>query len=433
MGNVQFAKRAHETSGRSEPPVANVTTDQEKIVKIGPPPADLRQQCEGWTKIATFHQVSSHNDFERQAESFHWLWIETKFRTEPNCCVVCWTLCKCMVEIGCQSTRTYGEVSLSVFDDVYVDARQYPERFRFIVPSGVTSPWKHLFPGPPDRAPLTKIQWVVTRCDTLHGCYDAQSSKTTLPTRVLDVSGGPASIHLRESRGLRERYITLSHCWGSKLPLQTNTGNIEEYRQNIPWDMIHVVYKKAIKVCWELKVAYIWIDSLCIIQDSKDDWVEESQKMCDTYANAYLTVAATSSPDCSVSMMNGLAQRPPEPTVRLIVTGAEGTREHSLSCYLTKPGHWDTDRYGNIRGDSQNWPLKSRAWAFQESMLSPRLVHLTPTDIVWQCRRAAICNCEGATDLGDIAAESHREMEMDLERPCGEQQIAELWRRVVEG
>ncbi|KAK0627709.1 heterokaryon incompatibility protein-domain-containing protein, partial [Immersiella caudata] len=157
------------------------------------------------------------------------------------------------------------------------------------------------------------------------------------------------------------RYICLSHCWGSKQPLQTTASNIKDYQRNIPWDVVPVVYREAIEICWKLGVEYIWIDSLCIIQDSKEDWVQESQKMCDIYANSY----------------------------------------QEFIFMRRKTSHWDTDN--ELNQLATEWPLKTRAWAFQEHMLSPRLVQFTHTDIIWQCLRGTTCDCSGANSLGETA------------------------------
>ncbi|TGO86834.1 hypothetical protein BPOR_0273g00130 [Botrytis porri] len=37
---------------------------------------------------------------------------------------------------------------------------------------------------------------------------------------------------------------------------------------------------------------YLWIDSLCDIQDSDEDWIEASPKMCFVYNNAKFNIAA---------------------------------------------------------------------------------------------------------------------------------------------
>jgi hypothetical protein len=70
------------------------------------------------------------------------------------------------------------------------------------------------------------------------------------------------------------------------------------------------LYLDAITIIRKLGMQYLWIDSLCIIQDCKDDWSKEAAKMGDIYWLSYLTVYALSSPDYSHGMLvrrHGLA------------------------------------------------------------------------------------------------------------------------------
>lgn len=187
---------------------------------------------------------------------------------------------------------------------------------------------------------------LTSRCDAQHRCYDSNMGpgKTKLPTRVLDISRGATDIRLRETAGLDDRYICLSHCWGSKLPLSTTVDNLNKHRQNISWDAFPVVYKETIMISRKLGVKYVWIDSLCIIQDSKSDWARESKNMCDVYANTYLTVSATSSPNCSFSMMKPILYplRVQFRVTRLKVDGSGRRQSHSLVCIEpTRCVHWD--------------------------------------------------------------------------------------------
>lgn len=122
---------------------------------------------------------------------------------------------------------------------------------------------------------------MVNRCDHRHSCLDGNKELRAmdLPTRVLDISRGNTNIYLREATGLPERYVCLSHCWGSKLPLRTTTDNIDEHRKNIVWDSLPVVYRETIEISRMLGVKYVRIDSLCIVQDSESDWAHEFTPM----------------------------------------------------------------------------------------------------------------------------------------------------------
>jgi hypothetical protein len=154
MGNVQLQPSV--SSSGSELPVTNAIADlEEKIVQIGPPPADLRQQCERWTKMATFLEVSSYHDFERRAKSFDLLWKETRFNVKSNCCAVCWSLKASMDIIVPDGWLGWTDVGLDVFDDVYINVREPSYNYRFFIPSSMSVGasvhhfWVNLLQEPP--------------------------------------------------------------------------------------------------------------------------------------------------------------------------------------------------------------------------------------------------------------------------------------------
>ena len=54
-------------------------------------------------------------------------------------------------------------------------------------------------------------------------------------------------------------------------------------------------FQDAVAISRRIHVSYLWIDSLCILQDSIDDWKAESPVMGQVYANAYCVISATAS------------------------------------------------------------------------------------------------------------------------------------------
>ena len=127
----------------------------------------------------------------------------------------------------------------------------------------------------------------------------ASSEEVPLPRRVLDLGmpGSEDKLKLYEPENETGRYIALSHCWGnSQYPAKTTSLTLNRNKRNIPWNSFPKTFQDAIKFARWLKIRFLWIDSLCIIQDSKEDWEEEAPKMIDIYQRSFLTIAATGSP-----------------------------------------------------------------------------------------------------------------------------------------
>jgi hypothetical protein len=80
----------------------------------------------------------------------------------------------------------------------------------------------------------------------------------------------------------------------------TTQSTLSLRKRQIQWTELSPVFQDAVLVAHRFKVAYIWIDSLCIIQDSREDWQTDSADMARVYENAYFTVAAVSSANGSM-------------------------------------------------------------------------------------------------------------------------------------
>jgi hypothetical protein len=138
------------------------------------------------------------------------------------------------------------------------------------------------------------IGWLNT-CQQSHElCTCTIDPLTSLPTRVIDL-GPPNSTrtpYIYHSKGEYARYCTLSHRWAGKSVVRTLKEKIELHERELPLQELSATFKEAIEICIELCIRYLWIDSLCIIQDSKEDWKQESSRMGDYYWKSFFTIAA---------------------------------------------------------------------------------------------------------------------------------------------
>ncbi|KAF2277823.1 HET-domain-containing protein [Westerdykella ornata] len=235
-------------------------------------------------------------------------------------------------------------------------------------------------------------QWL-TRClrdhdackESFSGADIDESKPSVLPTRVVHVGNPDQGLppRLCLTGGKRDHYVAFSHCWGrNKPPLMTTASTLQERMAGIPWNEIPKLYQDAIVATHRLGFKYIWIDSLCIIQDSKEDWLNESRHMGTVYENARLTIAASHAADSSESCF---PTRPRNPdAVELPYFTQSG--DHAGSMFAT----WMPADYASITPDGS--VLDSRAWATQEWLLSRRMIFFTAASVVWSCK--SLCQLE---------------------------------------
>lgn len=198
-----------------------------------------------------------------------------------------------------------------------------------------------------------------------------------MPKRVLDVSS--ETVRLYETRGELAKYACLSHCWGKQQIITTTKANISRHLQAIPWDALSRTFQDAVTCARRLGLNYLWIDSLYIIQDVTGDWIDQSPLMADYYSKAHITIAATASPDSA----GGLFRKWPQFEFTGITTEGSPSQviarrmpEHLFESFILDP-----------------FPLLSRAWVYQERLLSAAVLHFGPQELSWECKEASTCEC----------------------------------------
>jgi hypothetical protein len=216
--------------------------------------------------------------------------------------------------------------------------------------------------------PRTPISWRPTRLVAIEEIDPNRPTNAVL--RLCESEAIPNDV----------QYMTLSHCWG-KIPMNVlTTKNLSQLKKSIPWIQLTKTFQDAILATERLGMKYIWIDSLCILQDSIDDWGPESSMMQHVYSNSYLNIAATSAPD---GRLGCFQNRNP-----LLINPCE----IELSWVRrTKPEK-------RVFSDTNSWmevfarePLNQRAWVIQERALSPRVLHFTSSQLVWECNECMLC------------------------------------------
>jgi hypothetical protein len=243
------------------------------------------------------------------------------------------------------------------------------------------------------------VQKRLSSCAQNHSwCGDG--SATVLPDRVIDVGSHEDHIVLLETFENPQfgRYIALSHCWGGKLPAYWTTKETPAARLfNIPFDPFPKTFRDAIIMTRQLGVRFLWIDSVCIVQDDENDWQRQAAKMCNVYSQSYLTLAAVYSPDCD----GGLFSNSDECQAREIGSFTQDDLQCKVYARLV-PNYfhfWDSGGYDVF---AKSPPLFRRAWTYQERFLSKRVLWFTPYELQWECEEAVSCECSSQATFLDM-------------------------------
>jgi len=185
-----------------------------------------------------------------------------------------------------------------------------------------------------------------------------------LPSRVIDVE--LLRLHCKEPDE-KARYVALSHCWGCQCPIQTTTENLDEHVLGLP--ALPPTFADAVAVTKALGIRYLWIDSLCIVQNSKEDWHAEVARMAEVYENAFFTISADAAADANEGFLRypsrsfqpetaisySYTNQDNKPTEGIIRVRERGTQAMMLPFHCTPPnrGHPPNDNPLNQPGDAE--------------------------------------------------------------------------------
>lgn len=253
-----------------------------------------------------------------------------------------------------------------------------------------------------DTGSETSVTWAKDRvndCQLNHAlCHYLQSSKAPdsyIPSRLLYIPHDPTEgliLRLKESVPSDAKYVALSHCWGSrnKWPrCLTTNSNYESQLRRISWETIPQTFRDTAIFARKLGLEYIWIDSMCIIQGDEKDWQKESTQMYSVYSNAHITFGALHAHDSHEGLFS---QRPPESLFSLLTLGFRGKKCH-VQLYNVPDERSKVEQQIRIQAgvNPEEHPLLSRAWAFQERLVSPRALFFGSKELIWECPTGRSC------------------------------------------
>lgn len=320
---------------------------------------------------------------------------------------------------------------------------------------------------------FAKARGWIEECDGNHPQCRA-TGPTKLPTRILEVSSDDKDISVRlvESHGEEAHYAALSYVWGDpKQQCMTTISNLDDHFSNIPLQNLPNSVADAVSCTHQLGLKYLWVDALCIIQDSFEDKQKEVSNMANIYKNSYITISAAKSSGA------GEGFREPRP----LLEGLMGTcfkvdmavPKDVKGLLLWLDGHRDNPEYKNldyrdkvewlfretpwyadedmwVEGSSVVWlagrpedqegldlveatelklePINKRGWTLQESWLSRRMLIYGSGQMLWRCRECF------KSDGGRPPMQPREDRLEDVKLPMDFNSIhmfRHLWRRLV--
>ncbi|KAE8444137.1 hypothetical protein EG329_000825 [Mollisiaceae sp. DMI_Dod_QoI] len=221
------------------------------------------------------------------------------------------------------------------------------------------------------------------------------------------------------------RYVTLSHCWGDVEFYHLTKETLAHFEDGIEIDKLPKTFHHAIDFACRLGVRYIWIDSLCILQDSTKDWLYQSAQMDQVYNNSLCNISATAARNSAEGLYvdrdseqhwldevalntDGVPGRPLEPKKKVHIQDIAHLLQNANS---TNSDHFKKPRQVSSAGrsrlkvadapkkvtkytvlDLDFWemtvdqaPVNRRGWVLQERLIAPRVLHFCHDQIAWEC------------------------------------------------
>ncbi|KAI0903508.1 heterokaryon incompatibility protein-domain-containing protein [Ustulina deusta] len=222
--------------------------------------------------------------------------------------------------------------------------------------------------------------WLLQCISEHEMCRDTQhdaDASIFIPTRLIHINADilhEVKLEAFASRGHGDRnirYAALSYCWGGDQVGKTIKANVAPRAQGFSLKDQTKSIRDAVAVARALGFQYLWIDSLCIVQDDNEDMARELGRMHYVYQKAHLTISAARS---TASKDGFLGRCQPLCAVSFKYRGPDGTLGTVVA---------------HLKATGQSEPIHERAWTLQEHLLSKRLLVFGSFGLGWVCRDAS--------------------------------------------
>ncbi|RMJ15169.1 hypothetical protein CDV36_005191 [Fusarium kuroshium] len=182
-----------------------------------------------------------------------------------------------------------------------------------------------------------------------------------MPKRVISITQNQSEFTLRlvETEGLHDLYCALSYCWGGDQKTKATKETLPRLKAGIAFDKLPATLQDDVTTTHGLGLQYLFVDSLCILQDDEEGMHTQIAQMSEIYSEAAITILASRAKGVEFSFLHK------RQTSILGSRSRDNLYKMSLGC--------------------PNGPLESRAWALQENLLSARTLDYEDDHTTWRC------------------------------------------------
>ncbi len=169
--------------------------------------------------------------------------------------------------------------------------------------------------------------------------------------------------------------------WGDATFIKLLKKNSDDLKAGILINHLPQTFRDAVEVTRKFNIHYLWIDSLCIIQDSIDDWNKEALRMSQVYQHAICNIAATGAVDSTKGLFFGKNLHLVRPC-KVSIAARHATTD-TETVYIVDANFW------NSRLEQAH--LLQQAWVVQERLLAKRVLHFNRDQLYWECQQTSAC------------------------------------------
>lgn len=159
------------------------------------------------------------------------------------------------------------------------------------------------------------------------------------------------------------------------MPVKLQRSTLPAFLDGIDVDKLPPTFQQAIILTKSLGIEYIWIDSLCIIQDDDIDWANECTRMTSVYMNSFINIGANAAGDSRGGLFQQRSWKSVNPLVVPLTYIPTGSHRKPVVLWP----------YLRIEALLDHAPLGDRGWVVQERLLASRTVHFLKHKVVWEC------------------------------------------------